>query len=210
MSSVVAALLVWLVYLAGWWQLNRARIRLDRPVSFTWWGAAVWLAVAVPSVLQFLWPVMLNRGARDPAAIRTGELWRLVTSLFLQDGGAAGTIFNLVTLGVTVLLAGSVVRGWALPVGFLLGGVGCNVLSVLTFAQWGAGNSMATMALLVAAALCVTDRGGAADVTLATLALAAMVALLVLHDQHGLAVALGVLLGLLARNQASLLQASRG
>ncbi|MDN5796660.1 MAG: hypothetical protein L0H79_13015, partial [Intrasporangium sp.] len=193
-------LLYWLVYVAGVVQVCRVAERAGQP-RCTWWGVTLWLAVAIPSSLQFWWPELLARGARDPAEIGQGQWWRLVTSMFLQDGGWPGTIFNLVTLAITVLLTGSLVRGWVLPVLFVLGGVVCNVLTALAFDQSGAGDSMATMVLLVVVAIWST-RPVATDLALVALLVATAVTLLFLRDQHGLAVSFGMVLGVASRRPA--------
>ncbi|HET7304562.1 MAG TPA: rhomboid family intramembrane serine protease [Segeticoccus sp.] len=198
MSDGVVSVLLWLVYVLGWWQLRHVAERLGRPaLRIGWWGAALWCAVGIPSALQFVRPVLLDVGARDPEAIRDGQWWRLVTSMFLQDGGVAGTVFNLVTLGLTVVLVAAVVRPWLLPVVFVAGGVACNIVTVLTFGQSGAGNSMATLVLLVSTAVWSGSRRAGADVVRLLLIAAAAVALLGLRNQHGIAVGLGLAAGLL-------------
>ena len=44
-------------------------------------------AVALPSLLQFAVPTLLNVGRRDVSAVAAGQWWRLLTANFLQDGG---------------------------------------------------------------------------------------------------------------------------
>src|SRR5690349_4357145 len=62
------------------------------------------LVVAVPTTLQFFFPAILALFQRDYARFLGGDWWRLLTPLFVQDGGVAGAIFNLISL----LLVGSV------------------------------------------------------------------------------------------------------
>lgn len=187
-------LLYWVVFAGGWLQLRRVGTRTGQRIRVTGWAIVLWLAVAVPSLLQFVWPAMLTHGGRDGAAIRSGEWWRVFTSLFLQDGGWLGTVFNLFVLGVTLVVAGAVVRGWVLPVLFLVGGVASGLLTMFIFGQPGAGNSMATLALLVVVAIW-SMRREAPDLIIAAVFVAVAVVLLAAHDQHGLAVAFGLLLG---------------
>src|SRR6266545_5668463 len=73
-------------------------------------AVALWLAVAIPSLLQAPFPGMLHSLGRDPDLIRGHrQWWRLVTSVLVQDGGVAGTGFNLTVLALIGVLA---VRIW--------------------------------------------------------------------------------------------------
>jgi len=49
---------------------------------------------ALVSGLQFVYPWVLAALRRDPDAIRTGELWRLVTALFVQPNGLGQFLAN--------------------------------------------------------------------------------------------------------------------
>ena len=49
---------------------------------------------AAISGLQFVYPELLDALERDPEAIRTGELWRFVTALFVQPNGISQCIAN--------------------------------------------------------------------------------------------------------------------
>lgn len=190
--SAVAVVAIWVAYLAGWTAVRQALHRVPRP---RWGVVLLWCAVAVPSVLQLtVLPGALAWGQRDSAAVVSGEWWRLVTSIGLQDGGWGGTAFNLVMLAVTLLLVGEVWRWWATALVLVAGGVGANLLTVLTFGQTGAGNSMATLCLLAAAAVSMSDHRSPV-----LLVVAAAVLLVILGDQHGLALALGFVTGALCR-----------
>lgn len=203
-SALAGALALWAVYGAGWLQGRQAGARIGRPVRPTWCGLALWLAVAIPSLVQFAVPVLLSWGRRDGAAIGSGQVWRVVTSMFLQDGGIVGTAFNLVTLAVTVLVVGALVRGWVMIMVFLTGGALSNVVTVLTVAQAGAGNSMATIVLLVAVATWSVVPRQRADVVRAIVLLALALLLVVLRNPHGIAVVIGLVLGAIAGPARSL------
>lgn len=49
---------------------------------------------ALISGLQFAYPELLAALRRDPDAVRSGELWRFVTALFVQPGGISQCIAN--------------------------------------------------------------------------------------------------------------------
>jgi hypothetical protein len=66
----------------------------------------LWLAVAVPSLLQIPFDAVLSQLQRDPERIRHhGQWWRIGTSGVVQDGGVAGTVFNLAVLAVVGAVA---------------------------------------------------------------------------------------------------------
>ena len=62
------------------------------------------VVIAIPTTLQFFFPSVLQMLQRDTSQFLTGDWWRIVTPLFVQDGGVSGSVFNLVNL----LLVGSV------------------------------------------------------------------------------------------------------
>lgn len=191
--SPVAAVAIWVAYLAGWAALRSTLTPLSRPRG---WAILIWCVVAVTSLVQLVWaPGLLEWGQRQSSAITAGQWWRLVTAIFLQDGGWPGTVFNLVMLAVTLWLVSAVWRGLPMVLVFLLGGVLANGLTHLTTGQTGAGNSMATMGLLAAAVVCVVWPRPRSRETLAPFAAfaAATCVLLLERDEHGLALAIGVL-----------------
>ncbi|MCK0112447.1 hypothetical protein MWU75_09885 [Ornithinimicrobium sp. F0845] len=208
----VAVVAVWVVLLAGWTVLRgdvvrRAQttgvspLRLLRPRP---WSIGLWCVVAVPSLVQVAAaPELLKWGQRESSALAAGQWWRLVTALGLQDGGWAGTAFNLAVLAVTLLLVGAVWRGVPAVLVFLVGGVLANALTWLVLDQTGAGNSMATLCLLAVVAVATAWPGSGwwswSAVLPVLLMAAAAVTLLAVRDQHGLAVALGLLGGAVLR-----------
>lgn len=157
----------------------------------------VFVAVAAGLVVQLSWPPALELFRRDSAAIAAGQLWRLGTALFFQDGGFAGGVFNLVAL---LLLGALAEQLWSRPRWLMLY-FGAGLVTQLLAAWWqpiGAGNSVACFGLaggLFARALLRRDRCGLHLLGLA--GLAAAIALLTLSDIHGIALALGVAIGLL-------------
>jgi hypothetical protein len=166
---------------------------------------ALWLAVALPSLLQIAWPVLLERWERDPDAIRqSGQWWRVLTAGFVQDGGLPGTAFNLIALAVIAFFAArtwGVARTWAV---FAAGVVAFNLVVTFAWHIQGAGNSAATF--LLAASLIGFAATG--DRSLPLLGLTALTlvdgaVLIALGDAHGVPVVAGPFVG-------ALLGAARG
>lgn len=159
------------------------------------------VAIALSTTLQFFFPAILSALQRDYVRFVGGEWWRVITPLFVQDGGIAGSIFNLVTL----LLVGAVAEylwGSRRMIGiFFVGGL---VSEVVAFA-WqpiGAGNSVGNFSLAGSVAIaCLTPQAGRITRVVAVLALSADAVLVVLRDIHGAASVAGVILALALRGK---------
>ncbi|AXH95694.1 rhomboid family intramembrane serine protease [Ornithinimicrobium avium] len=162
-----------------------------RPATVT-----LWLLVAVPSVLQTCVPGLLAALERDWRLVAGGQVWRLATSVVVQDGGVAGTVFNLFALAVVAVAAQeywSASRTWAT---FWLGAVAANLVVGPVLEPVGAGSSMATFALggaLVTNALLGRTRSHAVPAALVALACVAVVA--AGRDYHALPCLLGLAVG---------------
>ncbi|WP_051367152.1 rhomboid family intramembrane serine protease [Hamadaea tsunoensis] len=109
--------------------------------SFPRVTAIVFVLTAVPSLLQFAYPALETNLRRDPALIGDGQVWRLFTSPFVQDGGVAGTISNLLFLLFLGTLAERTVgpRRWLL---FYVSGIALGQVGGILFDYVGAGNSI--------------------------------------------------------------------
>lgn len=170
--------------------------RLPRPGRAS---AVLWCVVVVPSLIQLAHPPLATAFRRDWPLIRGGELWRLVTSMIVQDGGAVGTAFNLTILAVVLLAAQELwPTRWTWPV-FWLGGVGANLIVGPSLNPVGAGNSMATFVLATALATSVLARCTARVPAAGALACVALMALA--GNYHGYAALLGLPIGLMLRHQ---------
>jgi membrane associated rhomboid family serine protease len=154
------------------------------------------IAIGIPTTLQFVFPAILTTLERDTARFLAGDWWRIVTALFVQDGGVAGSVFNLVNL----LFVGSVAeRVWGrrrwLTVFFV-----CGVLSEIVGLAWqpvGAGNSIANFGLAASvAAWCLMSSRQLPVRIVAAVALLAGVPLLLMRDIHGAATVIGAVAGL--------------
>ncbi|MEU9125782.1 hypothetical protein AB0C96_39225 [Streptomyces sp. NPDC048506] len=97
-NLTTAALMV-LLFKSGLALIGEGTIR-RRPVP---WAAVALTAVAVGAVvLQLSWSGAMGALDGDP---RKSGWWRVVTSVFMQNGGAFGAVWNLVTLAVIAALA---------------------------------------------------------------------------------------------------------
>jgi membrane associated rhomboid family serine protease len=183
-------------YLAGSLYLGmQAANQTRRQVPYA--TLALTIAIAIPTTLQFFFPSVLQEFERDYIKFLAGDWWRIITPLFVQDGGVSGSIFNLVSL----VLVGSVAeRLWGSQrwlIIFFAGGI----LSQIVGFAWqpiGAGNSVANFCLAASiAVLCLAFNGSRAVKLTAILALLTAVILLFLKDIHGPAMLLGILIALI-------------
>ncbi|WP_405774363.1 hypothetical protein [Streptomyces sp. NBC_00859] len=175
------------------------------------WGAAGLTAVALVAVVtQLCWSGAMAAFDSDPA--KSGW-WRVVTSVFMQNGGLLGAAWNIATLAVVAALAewfwgaplmlGLFAAGILLPehIDFLFGASDRASTDPRNFA----GSSGATyfLAATLAAALLLRVSDRAESRKLRLLALAVPVLGLVLwfaqSNGHGLVTVYGFTLGLLVR-----------
>jgi|KBSSwiStaDraftv2_1062776.scaffolds.fasta_scaffold35989_4 membrane associated rhomboid family serine protease len=197
--SVTYAIGLYGAYLAGTFH-RREQPNSQSQRSVPYGTLLLTLAIAIPTTLQFFFPSLLPLFERNYERFLAGDWWRLVTSLFVQDGGIAGSIFNLVSLILVGVVAerlwGS--RRWLVI--FFTGGL----LSQLIAFAWqpiGAGNSVANFSLAGSVAVfCLTLLDAPRIVKVAaTLALAAGLILLLLTDIHGAAMLFGASIAWLLR-----------
>jgi membrane associated rhomboid family serine protease len=102
-------------------------------------------------------PGLLSDLERTSAGLR-GEWWRTFTSLLVQDGGAAGTVSNLLFL----LAIGALAEQAVSRARWLLCYVGIGVVGQLIGYAWqptGAGNSVAVCGLSGALAVAIVVEG---------------------------------------------------
>jgi membrane associated rhomboid family serine protease len=173
---------------------HRREVSRSRP---PWATIGLLLLVGIPSLAQLAFPEIYTWLHRDSDLImQHGQWWRAYTSVVVQDGGLAGTAFNLGTLGVV----GSVAeRVWGRP---LMLGIffGCMLLfSIDTFliaTAPGGGNSGATFRLATSMAGLALVAGPALRSRLLAAGITAIgIALLVLGDLHGEPLITGLVVG---------------
>jgi hypothetical protein len=169
------------------------RRKLRTPFAPVALGLRIGLPVLVGSVAALIWPAVYQALRVEPQAIAQGEVWRLATSTVVQDGGMAGTVFNLVVLGLAILFVSKVLKvGWATVV-FWVAAVVLNGFAALA-GKTVAGCSWATFALLGTVAgwsLVRRDRLRWA----APVALVLAVVVWLTGDLHGMAAVLGAVVG---------------
>ena len=116
------------------------------------------LFVGVPTLLQARYPSIRSALQRDARSISSGQWWRLVTALCVQDGGVAGSAFNLISLPVVGTIAERLWGARRLLLTFFLGGV-LSELVALSWQPIGAGNSVANFSLAGSVCLaCIIQR----------------------------------------------------
>lgn len=113
--------------------------------------AVVFVVTALVNAVQLADPALLGRLERSNAALH-GQPWRIVTSLFVQDGGVLGTASNLLFLAVIGACAEQVLSRKLWLVHYF----GVGLLTELIALAWqptGGGNSIAVCGLTGAVAL---------------------------------------------------------
>jgi membrane associated rhomboid family serine protease len=110
-----------------------------------WLTLTVFLCTAVPSCLQAAVPAILHDLERTPAGL-TGQWWRSVTSLTVQDGGALGTLSNLAFLLIIGTIAEQVLTRPRWLALYLVPGLAGEFVAY-SWQPTGAGNSVAVCGL---------------------------------------------------------------
>lgn len=176
-------------YTAGflYWRNKSATSRFPRSTVL------LLIIISVPSTLQFFFPRLLTTLQRDPVRFFDGEWWRLVTPLFVQDGGFPGTIFNLISLFFVGIIAEQFWSNRDLFLLFFFGGI---VGEIIAFA-WqpiGAGNSVGNFSLAASIVVIVLMKSSQRHLqVLSLLAISAFIVLLIMKDIHGAAALTGMI-----------------
>ncbi|WP_435277899.1 rhomboid family intramembrane serine protease [Rhodococcus yananensis] len=175
--------------------------RTDRAARSWWWpppvaAVVLWTIVAIPSLIRLVFPHLLDVFVRVPDRVRDGQWWRVMTSMLVQDGGVAGTVGNLLVLGV-VAIAAVRVWGWYRAVGlFVVGQLLWGLFTSFVEPSSGAGASGATFALAASVAGLWPVVGAARYLLVASgVTLVVGIGLVAWGDAHGVAVLIGMLLG---------------
>lgn len=155
---------------------------------------ACFLVIAAFSFAQLvIEPGLLPLLMRDAERVYSGQPWRLLTSLLVQDGGWAGAAFNLVGLLAVGTIAERVLGRlqWAVVAAL---SVAVAQSFALFWQPTGAGNSILNFGLAGAVcAACLLNRPVRQLLAPVIIASACFVLLLVGRDIHGVAALSGAL-----------------
>jgi membrane associated rhomboid family serine protease len=194
-AAVLYAVLLAAAVRAGLGIVAERRSDGDRRIPVATITALV--VVGVPTLLQLIVvPSLLGYLERDQTAISDGQVWRLLTSLVVQDGGLGGSVFTLVSLAVVGVVAERVWGATRWAVVALASGVAAQLWG-LVVQPVGAGNSVAVFGLAASVAAVTLVSGNRATRVPAAVSLLVAAALLVAGDIHGGAAAVGAALGLI-------------
>jgi membrane associated rhomboid family serine protease len=140
-------------------------------------------------------PWLLDQLERNWTLIGRGQIWRLLTSLVVQDGGLAGAIVNLIALAAIGVAAEQVwgAKRWAAIA--LAAGLGAQFWGIIV-QPVGAGNSVAVFGLAASMAVLAVLRGVGIQRVVGLVSLVGAAVLLVIGDVHGGAATIGAVLGL--------------
>lgn len=163
----------------------------------------VFALTAALSIAQLAYSPVFYALHRDPEALAAGQWWRVVTWMFVQDGWLAGTVFNLFILAVVgtafELIFGTV--RWLVT--YFIFGLIAQIPGFF-WNPYGAGNSVPVAVLfgVLVDLLIVAPRWFGISLPMALRVWALIVPVLalvdtILMDNHGIAVLLGMLIGLL-------------
>jgi membrane associated rhomboid family serine protease len=177
-------------FVAGLLSFGNAARRGPRSIPLL--TLACFIVIACFSFAQLaFYPALLPLLMRDAALVHSGQVWRLLTSLLVQDGGWAGAGFNLVGL----LAVGTVAERlsgrlrWAM---IAVISVAAAQSAALLWQPVGAGNSILDFGLAGAvAATCFMVRPASRALVPALVASTCFLILLLARDIHGVAATTG-------------------
>jgi membrane associated rhomboid family serine protease len=167
-------------------------MRLDKPPLAT---LVILGLTGVVTGLQFLIPGLLEGLERTPTALRQHQLWRLISPLFVHDGGWRQIAFNFPAILVTGAVAE---RIWGSRQWLLLYFV-CGLVGEIAGYAWkplGAGASVAGAGLLGSLAIWFLIEGRTPQVRFGALVIVlGGVALVLFRDLHGPPLLAGAAIG---------------
>ena len=194
MSAVILATL-YAVVLATAFAAFRALPPSSPSPGWPWATTVAVLIVGLPTLAQFtVAPSLLQNLERNWILIRDGQVWRLLTSLVVQDGGIAGAIFNLVALATIGFAAEKLWGGKRWTAIALSGALGAELWGKIV-QPIGAGNSVAVFSLAASIAIIAVLRGAGVQRLLGLISLVGAAVLLIICDIHGAAATIGAVLG---------------
>jgi membrane associated rhomboid family serine protease len=196
-TDAVLAVLYAVVLAAGWASQHAPGAPAGQPGHRRPWATlSALLIVGVVTTVQLVAaPGLLATLGRAPDELTRGQLWRLVTSLTVQDGGWSGAVFNLVALAVVGVTAEAFWGAGRWCVIWLTTGIAAQLWGLVVQPS-GGGNSVATFGLAASLATVAAVHGSGAARVAGLVSLLGGLALLVARDIHGGAVVVGAALAL--------------
>jgi rhomboid protease GluP len=166
-----------------------------RQRKWPWATTVVLLIITLPTLAQLtVAPSLLQSLERNWALIGQGQVWRLLTSLVVQDGGIAGAIFNLVALAMIGFVAEKAWGATRWIVIAMTGAIGAQLWGKIV-QPIGGGNSVMVFSLAASIAVLAAVRGAGVQRILGLISLVGAAVLLIIGDIHGGAAAIGAAFG---------------
>lgn len=190
MESVLLSIIVSAALAGGVLNLKSKKQKLALPKA----TLLVACATLIIGVIGNVSPTILNLLGRSLPDLQQGEIWRLFTPLFVQDGGWAGLIFNLFALIIIGTLVESTFGKRRFLMTYFVAGFVSEIAAYTILQHQGfAGNSVANMgiagllfsALLASKAVPVRALG--------LIGMGAGLTLLFIGNLHGIGFTVGVI-----------------
>ncbi|MDY0410150.1 rhomboid family intramembrane serine protease [Virgibacillus soli] len=103
---------------------------------------------SIVTILQFIYPEILNIFRRDPVGLAAGEWWRVITPLLVHADGWWQYVFNI----ASIIIVGSEVErlygGVKLLILYLAGGLIGEIVGYASWDPYGAGASVGLCGLI--------------------------------------------------------------
>jgi membrane associated rhomboid family serine protease len=158
-------------------------------------------AIGIMAIMQLFFPDLLHILERNRDLFFRGDWWRLITTLFVQDGGLGGAVFNLVSLAIIGAVSEKIWGHWRLVGIFLICGVCCQFVAFY-WQPIGGGNSGANFGLAAATAVFFLHKSEQRNIKILAMALLLSGPILfIMKDIHGAAVISGIVAGYILTKQ---------
>ncbi len=160
-------------------------------------GIALFIVTALVTTLQFVVPGVLSALQRDADRVAAGEVWRVVTPLFVQPAGLGQALPNAFFL-IAFLPLAERVYGWGMLAVYFAAGI-AGQLSNYAWGMGGGGSSTAAFGVMGGLFVYVLRQRGRLSApypAIAVLGLAAGLVLAVFRDSHGVGLLTGAVVAL--------------
>ncbi len=203
--AALSAILSWGILLPA---LFAGRLQAPGSARIPWLTIIVAAVVALGLAAQALWPALLPLLQRDAAAVAHGQIYRLFTALWFQDGWLHGGLFNLAILALIGFWAEQVWPRWIWLTLYFGIGMAIECLGLL-WQPVGAGNSIAVFGLAGSLLATVWDKRRA-GILLMSVGQLSIWWLCFRDDIHGAAALLGLVSGMILAHRSRQRNQNRG